>query len=549
MPKQMAYQAQGQRRVVKPSVQVSRMAPNPFPGAMGTLGSASSRRVVTCVSVSSQISQAVLLPVAAPQTCVVQCIRQPVLYTQARPVVMLPHPAVHPAAQVRRYEDSLSLVRKGLTELPVELLQEIINWLPTFRTRCRARALCRSARGLEWRQAAPLHVEEELSCFGLGDIGVLAITAGLRTPRNITLKELCLGANGITDVGAEALAAVLAEGRTRLHRLSLRDNAIGDRGAEALAAALATNSTLEELDLWGNRISEKGRQALISASRCEVFLELPRPSRPYPRPPGGLSLEPRARAVLFDWISQVHTGIATAVETAPDPQEMLFRAFGHMDAYIALRPVRRADLQLIGLACTLVATRLEANKEDPPECMELASWLAFVTDGACTAQEVREMAREVRSLLGSKLHQPTVYTFLRRYLRQTGWTEGSFSLANYLAELAALDSSFREFRPQAVAAAAAILSRQYQSQGVDVHSMPRWKTRLLRAASVDLQQELAPCAAALSRLHAAQPSSRSAFVQKKYEWPRLHTVARLKANPPSDATFFATYLVSDLTES
>ena len=33
---------------------------------------------------------------------------------------------------------------------------------------------------------------------------------------------------------------------------------------------------------------------------------------------------------------------------------------------------------------------------------------------------------------------------------RTGWTEESFSLANYLIELAAIESSFLEFRPQAL---------------------------------------------------------------------------------------------------
>merc|ERR1719277_1940785 len=150
--------------------------------------------------------------------------------------------------------------------------------------------------------------------------------------------------------------------------------------------------------------------------------------------------------------------------------------------------------------------------------MEFAGWLALTTEGTFTTEEVLEAAHEVRATLGSKLYQPTAYTFLRRYLRQTGWTDKSFSLANYLIELSALDMSFLEFTPQAVAAAAAVLSRQYTSQGITRCYMPRWKVKLLHC--VHLEKELAPCMAAMSRLHAAQHDSANAsiiFMNKKYE--------------------------------
>merc|ERR1712127_967425 len=127
------------------------------------------------------------------------------------------------------------------------------------------------------------------------------------------------------------------------------------------------------------------------------------------------------------------------------PQDMLFRTFSHVDTYLMRHPVKRTELELLGLACTMVATRLDES-ESAPEREELASWLAFITEGTCSAEEVCEAASEVRHLLGSSLHKPNVYTFLRRYLRQTGWTEASFTLANYLVELAALDASFLEFR-------------------------------------------------------------------------------------------------------
>jgi len=254
----------------------------------------------------------------------------------------------------------------------------------------------------------------------------------------------------------------------------------------------------------------------------------------------------KMHAILFDWISQVHTGVQTplAFDGTPDPQDMLFRTFSHMDAYLLSEgSVQRSELQLSGVACTFAAAGLKEGNADANR--ELASWLAFVTDGACTPDEVRQASRNVQHILGFKMYQPTAYTFLRRYLRWTGWSEESFSLANYLIELAIVHCFVFEFRPQVVAAAAAVLSRQYFSQGVNVPFMTRWRAKLLRCSHVDIHQELAPCISALAQLHALQHGQENLFVNKKYSWARFHNVARLAPVAPLDVISYAQYLESD----
>jgi len=433
-----------------------------------------------------------------------------------------------------------------LCGLPSELLQDCINLLPTFADRCRVRAVCRVAQLSDWRLSPPLRPEEELSGIALGDLGAKAVAEALAPGRGCALRELCLGSNCIADEGAKELAKALGSGST-LRRLSLRHNEIGDEGAQALALALASNSELEELDMWGNKFTDKGKTALLAAARCKVFLELDDPLYGQTNLSAGQAVVTgMMRAVLFDWLSEVHnSGSApAALNGESDPQEMLFRTFSHVDAYLSRQAVHRSELQLTGVACTLVAA-VAQGKEDAEESAELASWLAFVTDGACTEQEVRERARDVHQALGFRLHQPTAYTFLRRYLRKTGWTEESFSLANYLIELSAIDPDFRIYRPQTIAAAAAVLSRQYLSQGISVQHVPGWKARLLRCARVDLKSELAPCAAAMARMHALEHGHRSKFVNVKYEWARLHMVAKIAPNSPPDAESFVTYLSED----
>lgn len=431
-----------------------------------------------------------------------------------------------------------------LVDMPPEIRQVVMDLLPTFVARVRLLCVCRASRTCEWRMAPPFRLDEELSGLGLSDVGARAVAQAFILPQNAGIGELCLGDNSIADVGAQALAAVLASPGSALRRLSLRDNSIGDAGAQDLAQALSSNVMLEELDLWGNHISEVGKRQILNMARCEVFLELDQTCWPLSRV-GGSTVNSKMRAILFDWVSQVHTGVnaPVALDGAPDPQDMLFRTYSHLDAYLSVRQVVRTELQLIGVACTMVAAGID--EQNPTDEHELATWLAFVTDGVCTAEEVRQAAREIHKVLEFRLHQPTAYTFLRRYLRRTGWTEESFSLANYLIELAAIDSVFLDFKPQAVAAAAAVLSRQYLTQGINVRHMQRWKTKLLRCADVNLSTELAPCIAAMARVHAGQHNRSNMFVNKKYEWPRLHMVAKIRPNAPQDHRFYINYLKTD----
>jgi len=293
-----------------------------------------------------------------------------------------------------------------------------------------------------------------LRFLGLGgnqisDAGAASLGEVLKT--NATLVELNLNSNQIGDAGACALARALADGAA-VRRLSLHDNCIGDIGAMCLAEEI--EDAVEELDLWGNQLTAAGKGAVDWMARCEVFLEVD----PCPGTPVLVmsAASARMRAILFEWICQVHSGARAPLvaDREADPQDVLFRAYGHVDAYTSCRAVGRAELQLAGIACTLLARGHSAHDHRAGDDQELAAWLAFVTDGTCTVDQVRNMLVEVQGVLGFSARKPTVYIFLRRFLRRTGWTEKSFSLANYLIELATMDAAFRAYRPQAVAAAA-----------------------------------------------------------------------------------------------
>ncbi len=103
---------------------------------------------------------------------------------------------------------------------------------------------------------------------------------GALLARNRRLAELHLANNDVTPYGARAIAAGLAA-NVALRTLDLGNEAahargaIGSEGAAHLAQALRANSSLTELSLPGQLLSEADAELLASAGggRCGVLTE------------------------------------------------------------------------------------------------------------------------------------------------------------------------------------------------------------------------------------------------------------------------------------
>ena len=83
-------------------------------------------------------------------------------------------------------------------------------------------------------------------------------------PLCTSATELQLGGNKISDRGAKALAAAFAEGAMpKLEKLILYSNEIGDEGAVALAEAVGKGALpeLRYLDLDRNKLSQTAKDA------------------------------------------------------------------------------------------------------------------------------------------------------------------------------------------------------------------------------------------------------------------------------------------------
>jgi Ran GTPase-activating protein (RanGAP) involved in mRNA processing and transport len=93
--------------------------------------------------------------------------------------------------------------------------------------------------------------------------GVTIIANALHN--NTTLQELNLWNNRASDIGVNALARALSDNNSALRSLGLGQNGITDVGARDLAEMLKINTKLTRLWLFYNEIGDQGVQLLADA--------------------------------------------------------------------------------------------------------------------------------------------------------------------------------------------------------------------------------------------------------------------------------------------
>merc|ERR1712042_209169 len=118
------------------------------------------------------------------------------------------------------------------------------------------------------------------------------------------------------------------------------------------------------------------------------------------------ALQPRMRAILLDWLIEV-------CEVYRLHRETFYLAVDFIDRFLGITadPVPKNRLQLIGVTCLFVGAKLEEIY--PPKLQEFA----YVTDGACTEEEILAMELEVLKSLNWSLSPMTPNCWMRTFMQ------------------------------------------------------------------------------------------------------------------------------------
>jgi len=225
----------------------------------------------------------------------------------------------------------------------------------------------------------------------------------------------------------------------------------------------------------------------------------------------------RMRAILVDWLVEVHMKFALASPT-------LHLCIHLIDSYCSKHNVRRCRLQLVGVSAFLIASKYEEIY--PPEVKECV----YITDHAYTRDEVLEMERVLLEHFQYNVSAPTNYHFVVRGLRLAGVTDLTSTTANravYFCERCLQEHSMLAFRPSLLAAAAVYLSLCTEGRAHE------WGEDLVLGLGYT-EEQVKPCARQMCEHvgHNAVTASKRPLhaVRKKFESSRFGRVAF--ENPP-----------------
>ncbi|KAK2576779.1 hypothetical protein KPH14_005423 [Odynerus spinipes] len=232
------------------------------------------------------------------------------------------------------------------------------------------------------------------------------------------------------------------------------------------------------------------------------------------------TLQPRMRAILLDWLIEV-------CEVYKLHRETYYLAMDYIDRYLSTHQnVPKNQLQLIGITCLFIAAKVEEIY--PPKIAEFA----YVTDGACTEEEILGKELIILKGLGWNLSPVTAPGWLNIYMQiESGdWSRPNafiypqygglqYSQAAQLLDLATLDEGSLKF-PYSHIAAGAI----YHTQGREC---------ALRVSRLSWEQ-LAPCVKWLTAFASIVAEEGSQFLLRSAIPPvESHSGSGLRATVPN----------------
>ena len=153
----------------------------------------------------------------------------------------------------------------------------------------------------------------------------------------------------------------------------------------------------------------------------------------------------KMRAILVDWLIEVHTKFRLVPET-------LYLCINILDRYCKMVQIRRSKLQLVGVTSLLIACKYEEIY--PPEVRDCV----FITDRAYTSSEVLDMEQDIVHRLGFKITVPTAYPFLRRFLSMINASALTKHAASYYTERTLQEHDMLFYKPSLICIAAVVLA-------------------------------------------------------------------------------------------
>lgn len=236
-------------------------------------------------------------------------------------------------------------------------------------------------------------------------------------------------------------------------------------------------------------------------------------------------INPSMRSILVDWLVEVSEEYRLVPET-------LYLTVNYIDRYLSGNEMNRQRLQLLGVACMLIASKYEEI------CAPQVEEFCYITDNTYFKEEVVQMEADVLNYLKYEMSAPTIKCFLRRFVRVAQRCDNEVPLlhtefvANYIAELSLLDYSMLCYPPSLIAASAIFLSRFILQP-----AKHPWNSILAHFTRYQ-PSHLCECAKALHHQVCNHPGNNLPAIREKYSQHKYKFAAKKHCPPSIPSEFF-----------
>ncbi|ESN94546.1 hypothetical protein HELRODRAFT_95727 [Helobdella robusta] len=225
-----------------------------------------------------------------------------------------------------------------------------------------------------------------------------------------------------------------------------------------------------------------------------------------------VDLTHKMRATLIDWMVDV-------TEEFQMPTEVIHLATNYLDRFLSLMAVNRQRLQLLGTACLLIASKLEDFQTLPS-----LQQLIYLTDNACTSNDVIRMEQLVFRTLKFDVSPTTSMALCKHFLESTDIHHDQPLLphiAMYLADCTLLDGDqFLKYLPSQIASSCICVSRI-------LLRLEPWTDDLARMTGYSVD-DVSACANDIIHMYKHLQTSGLQAIKNKYSTARYGYVGKLK---------------------
>lgn len=192
---------------------------------------------------------------------------------------------------------------------------------------------------------------------------------------------------------------------------------------------------------------------------------------------------------------------------------VLYLAINVLDRFMAQEKEPPSSNTITACACLLIAAKIEEIY--PPKVRDIRKTLPSIS-----ASDLCKMERAVLNALKFTVSCPTVFHFMKRYLKAAEADMQFKALTMYIVELAMYEPLYHKFKPSLIAASAISLASKMLGK-------PAWNSTLQAEAQYSTS-DLSDCVNGLTQLMtSAKASAVPHSVTTKFQAPKYLEVAKL----------------------